>query len=349
MKRSYVPLALTLLASAMVCTDAAVGAENVLGSPAEAPEVAKAKAAAVGKPAPDDYRGVVEASFPRYKNADLKKRFSDIKQKYPRGRDNIKLWSLDAIERTFGLSRQKRESQDTRVETENRAYSADRAKGRVFLYDAEGQPEFMTETEGRRALAQVAKQHERVLEQAGITKDEILFKKTSMMLMQAMTSPEKGAPKETEPLVRSIQTYALRAVDGIMVEGSAAKIGSRAPGKVEMLDIKWPPFEYPPQVRSFELRKNDVIKSRVTERVKQVARGRQANVKMAVVLRPVSVEGKQYYVPSLKVGIQAGAEGDEGEGALIYEDLLQEQVQYDDADMEDEGAGGEQEEPEEQS
>lgn len=341
MNRIHLPVALGLLAATMAFSGVASAKDNDLGSPVE--EVGTQAKAMAATPGPSDYRQVVERSFPRYEKQALKKRFQDIKQKYPRGRDNIKLWSPEAIEHTLGLSRGKREPGEAGQGAEKRTYSADRARGRVFVYDGENQPAFMTETEGKQVLAQVAKYHERLLEQAGITKDEILFKKTNMMLMQSMTDPGKGTPQKSEPKVRSIQTYALRAVEGIMVEGSSAKIGSRGPDKVEMMDIKWPAFEYPPQLNSFELKGSEAVKQRITERVKEFSRGKQAKVRMAVVLRPVSLEGKQYFVPSMKVGVQSGADGEEGEGAILYEDLLQQQLPVGTGDMEDEGSGGQQE------
>lgn len=326
-----VSVAVKLLVIALVLPAITLGAENYLGSPAMPTVAPGAK-----KAAPGDYRQVVDDAFPRYENTVLTDRLTKIKRRYPRGRDTIKVWSLDAIERSLGLAPGTYAADATSYEGEERQYSVDRRNGRVYLYDGEGQPAFLSEREGKEVLDQVSKYHEKLLKRVGITDEEILFKDTSLMLMQGMTDPNTGAPQESETMVRSIQTYVLRAVDGIMVEGSSAKIGSRGSREVEMMDIKWPPFRYPPSLKSFELKSNTSLKDEITEDVKRLAEGREAQVRMAVVLRPVTMAGELFYVPSLKVGVQAGAEGD---GAIFYKDLLIEKVAVDEG-LTDEESGG---------
>jgi hypothetical protein len=157
------------------------------------------------------------------------------------------------------------------------------------------------------------------------------------MMLQSSTDPEAGPVEETKPVVDVIATYALRALEGLMVEGSVVKIASKRSGKYESFSLVWPMFRYHPDLQSFDLRERDALVREIESRVTDVVNNdEEVNVLMAVVLRPVMVDGGRVFVPSLRVGVLPN---DGQAGAMFYVDLAKATLEYDDGAAED-GDGG---------
>jgi hypothetical protein len=265
-----------------------------------------------------DYKQAVDAAFPRYQDAGLRKRIDTLLQKYPAGRDTLQIWKLDQLERVLSLPHMTVQPGQMRIISPEREYGADRARGRVFLFQKPEALKPVTLAEMKQRKPQIAAFHDDLLTRIGIPADEVLYKRTELIVGQATTDPSLGIPQKTVPVVHGVRTYVLRDIDGIQVEDSSVSLLSRAPGRIDSLEVRWPPFALAPQAKTMAMRSRSQVQEAIVARVKELARGAKASLKMAVVLRRVQAGDQSYYVPAMKVGLRT--EG-EGEGAIFYEPL----------------------------
>lgn len=265
-----------------------------------------------------DYKKAVDAAFPGCEDAGLQKRFNALLQKYPAGRDTLQIWKLDQLEKVMALPHATVQPGQVRITSPEREYGVDRARGRVFLFEKLKAAKPMTPAQAKELKLQVSTFHDEVLQRIGIPKEEVLYRRTDVMMGEATTDSSRGTPQKTEPVVHAVRTYALRAIDGIQVEGSSAGLVSQTPGRVDSLDVQWPPFALAPQVKTIALRNRDQVKEAIATRVRELARDAKVGLKLAVVLRRVQAGDQSYYVPAMKVGMRT--EG-EGEGVVFYESL----------------------------
>ena len=296
--------------------------ENPYGSPADAAGIFTR-----------DYRKGIEAAFPQYDPRQLQEKLEVIAKTQGGREDPVRLRTLEAIEDLFGLAPADRKSGDNVVETRRVYYEADRDLGTAYYYR---DMETLAPLPYRKAVGlrdAVAGEHQALLDKIGIGKDEIFYTETFFMMLQSSTDPEAGPVEETKPVVDVIATYVLRALEGLMVEGSAVKIASKRSGKVEMLGFDWAPFRFHPALQRFDLRERDALVREIESRVTDVVNSdEEVNVLMAVVLRPVLVDGGRVFVPSLRVGVLPN---DGQAGAMFYVDLPKTTLDYDDGAAED--------------
>jgi hypothetical protein len=298
--------------------------ENPYGSPADAAGIFTR-----------DYRKGVEAAFPKYDPRQLQQTLEVIAEKYGGREDPIRLRSVEAIEDLFGLAPADRRSADNVVEQKRTYYEADPDLGTAYYYrDMETLPPMSYGT-ATKLKDVVAREHQALLDKMGVGKDEIFYTETFFMMLRSSTDPEAGPVEETKPVVDVISTYVLRALEGVMVEGSNIKIASKGSGMTETLSLDWSRFRYHPNLRRFDLRDRDDLVREIESRVADVVNNdEKVNVMMAVVLRPVMVDGDQTFVPSLRVGVLP----DDGQaGDMFYVDLPKTTLDYDDGESEDVG------------
>ncbi|HEU4759725.1 MAG TPA: hypothetical protein VFT91_07055 [Dehalococcoidia bacterium] len=264
------------------------------------------------------YKQAVEAAFPRYEDAALQGRLNALVQKYPAGRDTLQIRKVDQLERAMSLPHVTAQPGQLRIVTPEREYEVDPAEGRVFLLQKPSAPRPMTPAQVKELKPQVSAFHDDVLKRIGIPAEEILYRSTDVIMGQGVTNPARGAPQKTPPVVHGVRTYVLRAIDGVQVEGSSASLVSQAAGRVDALDVRWPPFAFAPQLKTLAIRNRGQVQAAIASRLEGLARGAKVSLKMAVVLRQVQAGNQRYYVPAMKVGMRT--EG-EGEGIVFYESL----------------------------
>jgi hypothetical protein len=182
----------------------------------------------------------------------------------------------------------------------------------------------LSKAQGLQRLPEFTKRHDAFIEQIGVTKEQIFFKKTSLLMSQGSTNPQAGPVKKTDPVVRGATTHVVRAVDGIIVEGSSAKVTSFSADNIDAVRLSWPRMQLHPGIRSYETKSHQVLKQAIADRVKAIAGRERANVKMAVVLLPVVEGGTTYMVPVMKVAVRTDSAA---EGAIFYEGLLTQGIQ----------------------
>lgn len=288
-----------------------------LGSPAESAQLYS-----------EDYARLVDVAIPRFDTTVLARRLATFRAKYPNGHDPLRLRKISDIESVLGLPHSTAGGSDY-VSTRTATYGISQNSGRVhYARNLEGQPP-MDFAEAERSQRELEARHLDLLAQVGIDREQVLFANTGIMSLrtQSMEMNDDSALLAAD----SVFTYALRNIDGIQVEGSAAKIASRGAGDVVSMSLRWPGVLLHPQLTSFKLKSTDELKCEALAEVARVANGAVVNVQMAVVLRPVKLDGRRVYVPSLKVGVLPREEA----GAMFHIDLPQQQLSYDEGEVAD--------------
>lgn len=284
----------------------------------------------------DDYPQLVERAFPTFDRARLAARVEGIARKYPQGLDTLKVRSLKDVERLMKLKTREYAPTSKVFRGEGLAYEVHPEKGKILFSREVRKPMALTREEGVKRRVDFVRRHEALLERIGVPKEQIFFEETSLLMAQSSTNPKKGPVRKTKPVVEGFTTVALRAVDGILVEGSVAKVTSFSAEEVNALTVDWPRVQLHPAIKSFELRNQGDMKKAIADRVRAIAGKGKANVRMAVVLLPVQEGETSYLVPVMKVGVHTAQAG---EGVVFYENLLKEGVEIE-KPQSDEASGG---------
>lgn len=302
----------------LVPLTAAVAADGSdLGSPAASAQLYS-----------DDYARLIDAALPTFRSEELGRRLEILRRKYPDGHDPLRLRKTSDIEELLGLPHATQGGADY-VDVKTAVYGVSLQSGRVhYARNLEGQPP-MAFDEAQRSRRELEARHLDLLARAGIDAQQVLFKNTGVMSLRSQ-SPEM-AEADAVLAADSVFTYALRSIDGLQVEGSAAKIASRGGGEPVSLSLRWPALRLHPQLTSFKLKSAAELKREILPLVKQAAGDGAVNLQMAVVLRPVSLDGRLVYVPSLKIGVLPKDEA----GALFYVDLPQQVLAYTEGERSD--------------
>jgi hypothetical protein len=296
-----------------------------LGSPAETHEALS-----------NDYAQLVERALPKFDRAILKSKFEGVIKKYPRGLDTIKVRSLGDVERLMKLNVQQHAPTTKAFRQEGLAYEVHPEKGKIQFFHEITQPLSLSKAQGLQRLPEFTRRHEALIEQLGVTKEQTFFKNTSLLMSQGSTNPQAGPVKKTDPIVRGVTTHVVRAIDGIIVEGSSAKITSFSADKINSVRLKWPGLRFHPGIKSYEVKSQQNLKLAIADRVRTIAGRERANVKMAVVLLPISEGETSYMVPVMKVAVRTDAAG---EGVVFYEGLLTQALQIE-KPVTDKASGG---------
>ena len=298
---------------------------NDLGSPAESRTMMS-----------NDYDKLIDAAFPKYEGPALKAKFEAVVKKYPQGIDTIKVRSLGDIEKLLNLKTQQHAPEMKMFRQEDMAYDVHPEKGKVKFLRGVKQPMVLSKQAGMQRLPEFTRLHEDFLEKIGVPKDQIFYKETSLLMSQSSTSPQEGSVRKNEPVVAGVSTYVVRAVDGIIVEGSSAKVTTLSDRGIDAVKLKWPRFRISPSIDNFETKDRASLKSKIADRVRTIAGKGKANVKMAVVLLPVATGDSYDMVPVMKVAVMTE---NSGEGVIFYENLLKQEVEIE-KPVSDQASGG---------
>ena len=164
--------------------------------------------------------------------------------------------------------------------------------------------------------------HESLAAQIGIPRQQVLFVDFREILSQTDGHPvlERGVQGEIQS--EGGTTTLLRAVGGVLVEGSYARMTSVDGKRLAAVDVRWPRLQLSEAMRP-GVRSPDELLEPIVRRVEQSAGQLPVNVRMAVVLRPTNKERPGDVVLSLKVGMtpkavktEQGFRTDAGEGLL---------------------------------
>jgi hypothetical protein len=261
-----------------------------------------------------DYANGVELAFPHYKNEELGRLLATIVNS--ESFDPIKIRSLREIESFFALPPAELKEGQLAVETEQHAYEIDPTNGGIYFHEKQKEEKSLSLPTAEELKDRFSSFHNSFLEDIGIDSSQILYKETSFTLLQAISNPEIDPIEETIPVVDSIFTYVLRSLEGLVVEGSYAKIVSNNLDQIETLELVWPQLMIFCGLNNCFLKDQEELKQQILAKVKQSANGNEVNIKMAVVLRPIL---KGYFIPSMKVGVMPN---NNEAGEIFYVELI---------------------------
>lgn len=274
-----------------------------------------------------NYRTVVVQAFPTYRDLTLQQKLATIARKHRRGHDPLTIKSFRSLQEFFKFPIREISPKETYIEEEKKfAYELDRRTGRLYMHKNLEKTKPLQSAVTNRLLSQVKSNHAKLIKKLGLSaNNQILFSDTSMMLIQAMPA-EGGNTRLSPPSVDVIFTYALRQLEGVMVEGSLLRLNSKNSTLLEGVAITWPRFQFPRGLKNFKLKSKTILLEEIYQEVKKtMLKGDKINVKMAVVLRPVHVARQLRFIPAMKVGVHS-AQGEAGN--LFYVDLLSQRVPY---------------------
>jgi hypothetical protein len=314
--------------TARPCATAA--GDPVLGLPTTAQANSKLGSSdAAGRLVTTDYGRAFDAAFPPVDNKALEDLVGELLRKYQNGVDPLSLRTPQDIAKLLGLPKAESKQDMIVDEAGQYSYGIDRETSRfAFAKSPQGiAPVARAIANGFRE--EIRDEHWKLLAAVGIDSSQILFKRTMMMLAGA---DNVATAQSAEPGVVGVMTYALRALDGIQVEGSHAKLVSSPSKQLIGLDLVWPGVRLHPAIKDAKCKDRALLRREILPRIKRSAGGQPATVLMAVVLRPVRVNHERVFVPALKVGVSPMNDGSDTP-VTFYADLGRKGLTYDAADL----------------
>jgi hypothetical protein len=283
-----------------------------------------------------DYTQLVENAFPKFDAPALKTRFQGVALKYAQPIDTIRIRDLSGLEQVMKINIQQHTPGLKIFKQEGLGYAVNPDIGKIRFLSAIQTPLALTKAVGLQRLPEFTQRHAALISQLGVTQDQIFSNKTSLLMTEGGTNPKDGAVRKMEPVVTGVTTYVIRAIDGIIVEGSYAKVASFSPDKINAVHLNWPRLQLHPTVKNFEPKSLQSLKQAIADRVKAIAGREKANVKMAVVLLPVTEGGMTYMKPVMKVAVRTKSGS---AGVIFYEGLSDQAIQIEKQASDSESGG----------
>jgi hypothetical protein len=142
-----------------------------------------------------------------------------------------------------------------------------------------------------------------------------------------MATPSRSVACAGPVVSEGAKSTYLRAVGGVLVDGSYARIGSVDARQLSSVQIRWPTVKLADEVRAGALRAPQEVMGEIVKHIEATSNRLPVSVLMAIVLRPLDFAKPGVYVPSLRVGVKPqsvktadGYRTDAGE--VFYSDLL---------------------------
>jgi hypothetical protein len=281
-----------------------------LGVLASVPSIAQPAASDLGSPREaatvysSDYRALVAGALPKVGADALGRRLAAVRAEAAVSRG---LAVRDAASWTalFGLDAKVRagDRPGELVELEAGAFLADPEAGRFLVSLAHPDAEPVPRGELDRQLPEIRRAHEALAERIGVPKGEIFHTDFREILAQSTPAPGLAGARESEIESFGATTTLLRASGGLLVDGSYASLTSLDARRLDRVEVRWPAIRLLPEVDGGKPLAPSDLTDLLTRRIESAAHGREINVLMAVVLRPVEAGPRTYFVPSLRVGL----------------------------------------------
>jgi hypothetical protein len=308
----------SLVALALLIPAATVGAQSSpLGSPAEL----------VGRFS-ENYAEAVRSALPPIDAAELAKVIQGVQAAATKEKP-LTIGSASELEKFFSLRERRGRGQIGSadfVDAGDAAYNFDAAAGRIYVAWRRSDVEPVSRETFASRIKDIRNAHHMLSERLGIPREEVMFTDFREIL-----SETDGHPVLQNGIKGPIQseggtTTLLRAVGGVLVEGSYLRVSSVDAKSLMLVDVRWPRVRLSDAALKNLRSPRDVMEV-ITKRVATSAKGLPVNVRMAVVLRPMDRSKPNEFVPSLKIGVQPksvktkdGFRTDAGE--VFYSDLL---------------------------
>jgi hypothetical protein len=247
------------------------------------------------------------------------------------------------LERAFGLRERGDADAFGFIDAGDAVYRVDPERQRFHLTYRNVEPKRVPREEFKREAAAIREAHLALADRLGIPRHEVFFVDAREILSETDGHPELEKGVQGEILAEGVVTTMLRAVGGILVEGSYARLSSVDAQRLELVDVRWPAVRLSDAALERGLRSPREVVESITRRVTESSKGAAINVRMALVLRPLEPSKERRgveFVPALKVGVEPqsirtedGYRTDAGE--VFYVDLVKGAPPFADADAPD--------------
>jgi hypothetical protein len=315
--------------------------------------VATAQESPLGSPAASagrfstDYAEAVRAALPRVDAGALEKLIAGVRSAAAAEKP-LAVTNLRDLERAFGLRERGEADAFGFVDAGEAVYRVDGDRQRFHLAYRNAEPKPLPRKEFAREAAAIRDAHLALADRLGIPRQEVFFVDAREILSETDGHPELAKGVQGEIQAEGVVTTMLRAVGGILVEGSYARLSSLDAQRLDLVDVRWPLVRLSEATLKSGLRPPREATESIARRVAENSKGQAVNVRMAVVLRPVDSERTRRgleFVPSLKVGVEPqsirtkdGYRTDAGE--VFYVDLVKGAPPFADVDSLDEPEPG---------
>ena len=308
----------TLPGLALLITGVAVAAESPLGSPASI----------VGRYSAN-YPEIVRAALPKVDMATLNRLLADVKAAAAAEKP-LAITNLRQLERTFGLRERGKADASGFLDVGEAVYRVDGDGQRIYLARRYPELQPVSRQDFAGELPAIRAAHQDLVERLGIPRQEVFFIDVREILSETDGHPEREAGVKGEIQSEGAVTTMLRAVGGVLVEGSYVRLSSIDGKRLDLVDVRWPAVRLTAAALKNGLRAPQESIESITRRVAADSKGQAVNVRMAVVLRPVQSglpNRPTGFVPSLKVVIEPQSIKTEGgyrtdAGEIFFVDLV---------------------------
>ncbi len=294
-----------------------------------------------------NYSEAVRAALPRVDAASLEKLITGVRAAAAAEKP-LAITNLRDLEHAFGLRERAEADASGFIDVGEAVYQVDGDRQRIYLAFRNAEPRPVLRKEFAREVAAIREAHRTLADRLGIPRQEVLFTDAREILSETDGHPELEKGLQGEIQAGGMVTTMLRAVGGILVEGSYARLSSLDSKRLDLVDVRWPPVRLSEAALKGGLRAPREAIESVARRVAKDSKGQAVNVRMAVVLRPVEPDRTRRgieFVPSLKIGVEPrsirireGYRTDAGE--VFYVDLVRGAPPFADVDEPDEAEPG---------
>ena len=231
------------------------------------------------------------------------------------------------LEKFFSFRERGLLNDSTYVDVGEAVYRFDNGAGRIYVAWRLGSVAPVARKQFAAEIPAIRSAHDALIERLGIPRQEVMFVDFREILSETDGHPvlEKGVKGEIQS--EGATTTVLRAVAGVLVEGSYLRVSSVNGKRLASLDMRWPIVRLSEATFASGFRPPKDALEAIVKRVSASSGDLAVNVRMAVVLRPVDPARPTEFVPALKIGVQPRTvKTDQGyrtdAGEVFYSDLV---------------------------
>lgn len=248
----------------------------------------------------------------------------------------LALQSTAELEKLFSIRSRGEEVIDDFTNSNDASYRFSKETGRARVLWRQGETKGIPRAQFAARLEPIRATHLAIAGKIGIQKSDIFFVDFRETLSQSDADPRLGKVASTAIESESATSTILRAVDGVMIDGSFLRMSSMDEKNHRAVDLRWPSVTLGKNALS-ELRAPKALADSIIKRVEQSNKGSAINVRMAVVMRSVDRAKPGEFVPMLRIAIKPKAiKTDTGfntdAGEMFYMNLASGLPEFADAD-----------------
>jgi hypothetical protein len=215
----------------------------------------------------------------------------------------LALQSTAELEKLFSIRSRGEEVIDDFTDSGDASYRFTKETGRARVLWRQAETKGIPRAQFAARLEPIRATHLAIAEKIGIQKSDIFFVDFRETLSQSDADPRLGRIASTPIESESATSTILRAVDGVLIDGSFLRMSSVDEKSHRAIDLRWPVVQFGKNALS-ELRAPKALADSIIKRVDQSSKGSAINVRMAVVIRAMDRAKPGEFVPMLRVAIK---------------------------------------------